>query len=67
MPRFYRAGFGRLIGPLTGLLIVAAIAVPRAALAQQTADDTKGKNCRMEQQCHWKDFKKVCVWVKVCR
>ncbi len=32
-----------------------------------TAQDTKGKNCRMEQQCHWQDFKKICVWVKVCR
>jgi hypothetical protein len=27
----------------------------------------KGKNCRMEQQCHWENFKKVCVNVKVCR
>jgi hypothetical protein len=26
-----------------------------------------GKNCRMEQQCHWENFKKVCVYVKVCR
>jgi len=43
------------------------LAVPQAALAQQPAPDTKGKNCRMEQQCHWKDFKKICVWVKVCR
>jgi hypothetical protein len=32
-----------------------------------TAQDNLGKNCRMEQQCHWKDFKKICVWVKVCR
>jgi hypothetical protein len=34
------------------------------ALAQQPAS---GKNCRMEQQCHWENFKKICVWVKVCR
>jgi len=27
----------------------------------------KGKNCRMEEQCHWENFKKVCVRVKVCR
>ena len=32
-----------------------------------TAQEAQGKNCRMEQQCHWKDFKKYCVWVKVCR
>ena len=25
------------------------------------------KECRMEQQCKWKDFKKYCVWVRVCR
>jgi hypothetical protein len=23
--------------------------------------------CRMEKQCHWKNFKKYCVLVKVCR
>jgi hypothetical protein len=31
------------------------------------AQDAKGKNCRLEQQCHWENFKKVCTWVKVCR
>ena len=31
------------------------------------AQDAKGKNCRMEQQCHWENFKKICVYVKVCR
>jgi hypothetical protein len=39
------------------------VALAGAAAAQ----DSKGKDCRMEQQCHWKDFKKICVWVKVCR
>jgi hypothetical protein len=29
--------------------------------------DTTGKVCRMEQQCHWENFKKICTWVKVCR
>jgi hypothetical protein len=24
------------------------------------------KQCRLEQQCKWKNFKKICVWVKVC-
>ena len=32
-----------------------------------SAQDAKAKNCRMEQQCHWENFKKVCVYVKVCR
>jgi hypothetical protein len=48
-----------------GLFALIAIAAPRPAAAQDT--DSKGKNCRMEQQCHWQDFKKICVWVKVCR
>ena len=26
-----------------------------------------GANCRMEKQCRWKNFKKYCVLVKVCR
>jgi hypothetical protein len=25
------------------------------------------KKCHMEKQCKWKDYKKVCVMVKVCR
>jgi hypothetical protein len=45
------------------LAALIAIASPRVAAAQGTS----GKDCRMEQQCHWKDFKKICVWVKVCR
>lgn len=35
--------------------------------AQAASPDEKGKTCRMEQQCHWENFKKVCVYVKVCR
>jgi len=46
-----------------GLVASILIATPRIA----TAQGTSGNNCRMEQQCHWKDFKKICVWVKVCR
>jgi hypothetical protein len=48
-----------------GCLIAALILIGQcpAAFAQQT----RSKNCRMEQQCHWENFKKVCVWVKVCR
>jgi hypothetical protein len=46
-----------------GLVASILIATPRVA----TAQGTSGNNCRMEQQCPWKDFKKICVWVKVCR
>ena len=37
------------------------ISVAAAAQAE------RGKTCHMEQQCHWENYKKVCVWVKVCR
>jgi hypothetical protein len=43
---------------LTWLGVNVAIATPAEA---------KGQTCHMEQQCHWENFKKVCVWVKVCR
>jgi hypothetical protein len=35
--------------------------------ASAQPEQTKGKNCHVEQQCHWENFKKVCVYVKVCR
>ena len=35
--------------------------------AQAASMDEKGKTCRMEQQCHWENFKKICVYVEVCR
>lgn len=38
---------------------VAALLAPSAATAEP--------RCRMEQQCHWVNFKKVCTWVRVCR
>jgi len=49
---------------LLGCAILALIAIGNSAAA---GEEAKGKNCRMEQQCHWQNFKKICVWVKVCR
>jgi hypothetical protein len=46
-----------------GLLASVFFSAPQTAMAQEQT----GKNCRLEQQCHWKNFKKICVWVKVCR
>jgi len=54
---------GRSLLFTCGLLAVISICHPAIADAQET----KGKNCRMEQQCHWENFKKICTWVKVCR
>jgi hypothetical protein len=54
------------------LAIIAAI-LASSAHAQTVSgknaqtSDTNGKVCRMEQQCHWENFKKICTWVKVCR
>ncbi len=32
------------------------------------ADATPAKaGCRMEKQCRWVNFKKVCTYVRVCR
>jgi hypothetical protein len=45
--------------------------LPIPAFAQQGeangGQKTKGKVCRIEQQCHWVNFKKICTYVKVCR
>lgn len=38
-----------------------------AKSAPAPAQETKTKTCRMEQQCKWVNFKKVCTYVKVCR
>ena len=51
-------------------LMVALLCSGYGALAQTSAakvSETKGQVCRMEQQCHWENFKKICTWVKVCR
>ena len=45
--------------------IVAVLAGAGSAYA--VTADPKGKVCRMEQQCHWENFKKICTYVKVCR
>ena len=50
---------------LLACAIMALLASHMPAGAQ--AQGAKGKNCRIEQQCHWENFKKVCVNVKVCR
>jgi hypothetical protein len=51
----------RLIPLAAALVLLGIAAAPTVAVAQQ------GKTCRMEQQCHWVNFKKICTYVKVCR
>jgi hypothetical protein len=50
-----------------GLAALLLLLSAQGAAAQNIVTPDKGKNCRMEQQCHWENFKKICVWVKVCR
>jgi hypothetical protein len=47
-------------------LAIALGAAPRLASAQESRDPS-GKTCRMEKQCRWENFKKICIYVKVCR
>jgi hypothetical protein len=49
------------------LLAIIAAVLFGGSYANAQAPDLKGKVCRMEQQCHWENFKKTCTWVKVCR
>jgi len=59
----------RLLLVLAGMLVVglsASISHAQGA-GTATSPEPKGRNCRMEQQCKWVNFKKVCTYVKVCR
>jgi hypothetical protein len=49
------------------LIVAAALLVCGFGASLATATQAEAKSCHMEQQCHWENFKKVCVWVKVCR
>lgn len=46
---------------------LASTSVAAQETKSNVAQGTKGKTCRMEQQCHWENFKKICTYVKVCR
>jgi hypothetical protein len=53
----------RLITLAAAFVLLGIAAAPTMAAAQEP----KGNTCRMEQQCHWENYKKVCTYVKVCR
>lgn len=55
----------RLIALAIAALVLGTGVSLTPALA--AAGEAKGKTCRMEQQCRWENFKKICVYVKVCR
>jgi hypothetical protein len=47
-------------------VVALSVAVTRTTSFAASAG-ANGKTCRMEQQCRWQNFKKICTWVKVCR
>jgi len=51
---------------LTSLVAIVAIGAT-GVVAPAAAQEVKDKACRMEKQCRWENFKKICVYVKVCR
>ncbi|MDR3467519.1 MAG: hypothetical protein P4M07_16435 [Xanthobacteraceae bacterium] len=51
---------------LTVLIAIAALGAS-GAVGPAMAQEAKDKACRMEKQCRWENFKKICVYVKVCR
>jgi hypothetical protein len=52
---------------IAAITLACAFGVSPVHAAAGDGQDTRGKVCRMEQQCHWENFKKICTWVKVCR
>lgn len=56
----------RFFALLASSMIVLSASPGSAATVAKSAE-AKGKTCRMEQQCRWENFKKICVYVKVCR
>jgi hypothetical protein len=47
--------------------IIALIALAAATLGASSAAVDAKQRCRLEQQCRWVNYKKVCKWVTVCR
>ena len=56
----------RYVTPLVACVFVLGIGLGLTTTLA-AAQETKAKTCRMEQQCHWENFKKICTYVKVCR
>jgi ABC-type sugar transport system substrate-binding protein len=54
---------GMALAMLVAIAALGASGVAGPAMAQEAKD----KACRMEKQCRWENFKKICVYVKVCR
>ncbi len=49
------------------ILFAVALLTGLFAAGIATAPASAEMRCRMEQQCRWVNFKKICHYVKVCR
>ena len=47
--------------------MVFALAAAVYGTATDATPSAAEPRCRMEKQCRWVNFKKVCTYVKVCR
>ena len=48
---------------LFAIVLIAGI----SAATMDAAPAEAGQHCRMEKQCHWVNYKKICTYVRVCR
>ena len=48
-------------------LLVFAVTACVFAAAIDAVPASAEMRCRMEKQCRWVNFKKICTYVKVCR
>ncbi|MGO9544329.1 MAG: hypothetical protein ACLPPF_05990 [Rhodomicrobium sp.] len=48
-------------------LFAFALIASVCAVAVEATPAAAEVRCRMEKQCRWVNFKKVCTYVKVCR
>jgi hypothetical protein len=56
----------KYFAPLAISIVVLGMS-PGWTTTSAIAQEARAKNCRMEQQCKWVNFKKICTYVKVCR
>jgi hypothetical protein len=47
--------------------VLAFVLIAGVGAAAIDAAPAAAEHCRMEKQCRWVNFKKVCTYVKVCR
>jgi hypothetical protein len=69
VPAVYLEGALSMLRHISIIILATALVAGLARTPALAAADgtTNGKTCRMEQQCRWENFKKICTWTKVCR